>query len=185
MNKYRSVVVFILAFLAMSFVPQRAVAPTGEIQWMKWEEAIGYIGQQDKKVLLNIYTDWCTWCKRMDTITFNTEPIASYVNDRFYPVRLNAERKSSIEYKDKTYEYVENGKRGYHQFAAELLRGRMSFPSVVFMDEQGEVIQSIVGYKSPEEFERILTYFAEDYYKETPWSAFKRNYAPKLIKKED
>ncbi len=37
----------------------------------------------------------------------------------------------------------------------------MSFPSVVFMDEQGEVIQSIVGYKSPEEFERILTYFAE------------------------
>jgi thioredoxin-related protein len=121
----------------------------------------------------------------MDTITFNAAPIASYINDKFYPVRLNAERKTSIDYKDKSYTFVEDGKRGYHQFAAELLRGRMSFPSVVFMDEQGEVIQSIVGYKSPEEFERILTYFAEDYYKETPWSAFKRNYAPKLIKKED
>ncbi len=47
----------------------------------------------------------------MDTITFNAAPIASYINDQFYPVRLNAERKASIEYKDNTYEFVENGKR--------------------------------------------------------------------------
>ncbi|MCI4650045.1 DUF255 domain-containing protein [Phaeodactylibacter sp.] len=185
MSKYRSIIVFFLAFAAMSFAPQQAAAPGDKVRWMRWEEAVSHIEQQDKKVLLHIYTDWCTWCKRMDTITFNASPIASYINDKFYPVRLNAERKASIDYKDKSYTFVEDGKRGYHQFAAELLRGRMSFPSVVFMDEQGEVIQSIVGYKSPEEFERILTYFAEDYYKETPWSAFKRDYAPKLIKKED
>jgi thioredoxin-related protein len=169
----------------MSFAPRQAAAPGDKVRWMHWDEAVSHIEQQDKNVLLHIYTDWCTWCKRMDTITFNAAPNSSYLNDKFYTVRLNAERKTSIDYKDKSYTCVEDGKRGYHQFAAELLRGRMSFPSVVFMDEQGEVIQSIVGYKSPEEFERILTYFAEDYYKETPWSAFKRNYAPKLIKKED
>lgn len=184
MNKYRSIIVFSLTLAAMGFAPQQGTGQGSEVKWMRWEEAVGHIGQQDKKVLLNIYTDWCTWCKRMDTITFNSAPIAAYINTSFYPVKLNAERKTSIEYNDQTFEFVDNGKRGYHQFAAELLRGRMSFPSVVFMDEAGEVIQAIVGYKSPEEFERILTYFAEDYYKETPWSAFKRDYAPKLIKKD-
>lgn len=184
MNKCRNIIALTLAIAVMSVAPQQAAAQGNEIEWMRWEAAVAHIGQQDKKVLLNIYTDWCTWCKRMDTITFNSEPIASYINNSFYPVKLNAEREAVIEYKGQTFEFVENGKRGYHQFAAELLRGRMSFPSVVFMDENGEVIQSIVGYKSPEEFEQILTYFAEDYYKKTPWSAFKRDYAPKLIKKD-
>lgn len=184
MNRFRNIIVFLLALAAMGFAPQQAAAPGDKIKWMRWEEAVSHIEKQDKKVLLNIYTDWCSWCKRMDTITFDTDPIASYINASFYPIKLNAERKASLEYKGKTFKFVENGKRGYHQFAAELLRGRMSFPSVVFMDENGQVIQSIVGYKSPEEFERILTYFAEDYYKETPWSTFNREYSPKLIKKD-
>ncbi|MBV6654811.1 MAG: DUF255 domain-containing protein [Mameliella sp.] len=184
MNNFCNIIVSFMAITCLQFTPNQALAQGDNVSWMGWDEAVGHIENQDKKVLLHIYTDWCTWCKRMDTITFQSAPIASYINSSFHPVRLDAERKTSIEYQGKTFVFVENGKRGYHQFAAELLRGRMSFPSVVFMDENGEVIQSIVGYKSPEEFERILTYFAENYYKEKPWSAFNRDYAPKLIKKE-
>lgn len=183
MDKY--IIVFIASFALLSFTLPYAAGPEREgVSWMTWEEAAAMMESQDKKVLLNVYTDWCGWCKRMDTTTFDAAPIAQYINSSFYPVRFNAERQQAIEYRGQTYQFVEKGKRGYHQFAAEMLKGRMSFPSVVFLDEEGNVIQSIVGYKSPEEFEQILTYFAEDYYKETPWSTFKRNYASRLINKD-
>ncbi len=183
MDKY--IIVFVASFALLSFTLPFAAGPGQKgVGWMTWEEAAVMMESQDKKVLLNVYTDWCGWCKRMDTTTFNAAPIAAYINNSFYPVRFNAERQKAIEYQGQIYQFVEKGKRGYHQFAAEMLKGRMSFPSVVFLDEKGNVIQSIVGYKSPEEFEQILTYFAEDYYKETPWSAFKRNYAPRLINKD-
>ena len=71
---------------------------------------------------------------------------------------------------------VKNGKKRYHELAIELLRGKMSYPTVVFLDEKMELIQAIVGFKSPRQFEKIATYFGSDYYRKTPWSAFQKSY---------
>jgi len=136
------------------------------------------------KVFLSIYTDWCGWCKRMDLQTYGHSKIAAYLNANFHPVKLDAEYKAPLSYQGKTYEFVKNGKRGYHELAAELLRGRLSYPSVVFLDEEGKVIQAIVGFKTPQQFERILTYFAENHYKRTPWGVYARNYDSVLISDE-
>lgn len=137
--------------------------------------------KEKKKLLLNVYTDWCGWCKRMEKGTFEEPNIARYINENFYPVKFDAEQKEDLEYKGKTYKYVKNGQRGYHELAAELLKGRLSFPTVVFLDEGMEVIQSIVGYKTPGQFERIATYFAQNHYKKTPWSIYQSSYKPLLI----
>ncbi len=143
--------------------------------------------QQEKKILLNIYTEWCGWCKRMDSETLSNPEVAAYINDNFYPVRLDAQQQGELEYKGKTYGFNNNGKRGYHELAAELLNGRMSFPSMVFLDESTEEIQSIVGFKKPEEFQQILAYFGGNHYRDTPWSVFQRSYGSNLPadKKED
>ncbi len=106
------------------------------------------------------------------------------MNEKFYPVKFNAETKEDIVYKGKTYHFVKDGKRGHHELAATLLQGRMSYPTLVFIDEEGELIQSIVGFKTAEEFEMILAYFYGDYYMKKPWSAFKRDYQSRLIVKD-
>lgn len=180
MNTNSAILIAFLAATAVSFTPSPFLAAQ-EVQWMGWEEANQVLPAKDKKVLLNIYTEWCGWCKRMDHSTFRSPRIAEYINDNFHPIRFDAECKEKIEYQGKTYQFKDNGKRGYHELAAKLLNGRMSLPSVVFMDEEHNLIQCIIGYKSPEEFEQILAYFAGDHYKEVPWSRFKQQYEPRLI----
>ena len=151
------------------------------VKWLSWEQAVALSQKEKKKILLNVYTDWCGWCKRMDKATFQEPNLARYINDNFYPVKFDAEQRAEMEYKGKVYKYVKNGQRGYHELAAELLKGRLSFPTVVFLDEDMDVIQSIVGYKTPQQFERIATYFAGEHYKKTPWSTYQATYRPVLV----
>ena len=152
-----------------------------KINWYSWEQATEAHAKQQKKLMLNVYTEWCTWCKRMDETTLQQPEIAKYLNQYFYAVKFDAEQKGTLEYKDQSYKYVKNGNKGYHELAAELLKGRLSFPSIVFLDEDLNVIQAISGFKTPEEFEQIVTYFAKDYYKSMPWSSFIKSYKPVMV----
>ena len=61
----------------------------------------------------------------------------------------------------------------------------MSFPTVVFLDEDFNLIQSIMGYKTPQQFEQIATYFGKDHFKKTPWSSYQKNYKSALISDDD
>lgn len=176
-------VALLIAFLSTLFITNIAAQEktTQQINWMTWEEAMAAQQKQPKKLLINVYTGWCRWCKRMDETTFQEPQIAEYLNQYFYPVKFDAEHKENIEYNGETYKYVKTGNKGYHELAAQLLRGRLSFPSIVFMDENMEVIQALPGFKSPEEFEQIITYFAQDYYKSTPWTSYLKSYKPILV----
>ena len=146
------------------------------IQWMTFEEAIEAQQSVKKKVFVDIYTDWCSWCKKMDQTTFQNKVIANYINEHYYPIRFNAESNLDITFKGNTYEFARQGRRGYHQLAVELTQGRLSFPTVVFLDENLQIIQALRGFQSSLRFEQIMTYFAQDYYKTTPWSTYSENY---------
>lgn len=173
------------AFPLTNYTQPRNTTPfqgdTTQINWMTWEEAMQLSESEPRKILLDVYTEWCYWCKRMDESTFRDTSIAGYINENFYPVKFDAEQKQDIEFKGKVYKYMKSGKKGFHELAAVLLNGRLSFPTLVFLDHEHNVIQSIVGYKTPVQFEKIATYFAEDHFKKTPWSTFKKNYKPILV----
>lgn len=64
----------------------------------------------------------------------------------------------------------------YHQLAAQWLNGQMSYPTIVILDENGKVIQTIAGYRRAAEFEKLIAYFATDAYKSTNWAVFENNY---------
>ena len=149
-----------------------------KVNWISIDEALELSTRKgnNKKILVDIYTKWCRWCERMDRITFQHPKIAEYINKNFYPVKFDAQYAEEVIFKDKTYGNVKNGKKRYHELAIELLRGKMSYPTVVFLDEKMELIQAIVGFKSPRQFEKIATYFGSDYYRKTPWSAFQKSY---------
>jgi thioredoxin-related protein len=116
----------------------------------------------------------------MDRITFQHPQIAEYINENFYAVKFDAQHAEEIVYQDKTYGNVKTGKKRYHELAVEFLRGKMSYPTVVFLDENMNLIQSIVGFKSPRQFEKIATYFGNNYYRKTPWSKYQKVFKPIL-----
>lgn len=168
-----------IGFFSFKDIAQPAPPPPVEaIKWMTWQEATEKSKTQKKKILVDVYTDWCGWCKRMDAATFQQAHISNYVNAHFYAVKFNAEMKEDIEFNGKTYKFVKNGMRGYHELAAEITRGRLSYPTVVFLDEKLEVIQPVPGYKDALEFEQIITYFAKDEHKKTPWEKYQKEYKP-------
>lgn len=148
------------------------------INWLTWEEALERSKTEPRKIFVDIYTDWCGWCKKMDKNTFQQAYIAKYVNENFYAVKFNAEQETEIEFKDKVYKFVDQAPRGYHELAFAITQGQLSYPTIVFLDEQLEVIQSIPGYRSPEEFEMIMTYFGKNKYKDTPWTIYQKMYEP-------
>jgi len=167
--------IFICAFTILT-VSLAAQNNSSAISWYSWNEGISKASKESRKVMIYIYTSSCGWCKKMESETFSKSQAAQMVKAEFVAVKLNAQEDTDLEYKGKTYRMTNAGPRSYHALAAEMLEGRMSFPSIVFFDEKQNLLQSITGFKSLEEFLPIATYYGKDYYKNLPWSSFQKKY---------
>ena len=128
------------------------------IKWLTIEEAVELNKTTPKKFIVDIYTDWCGWCKTMDKTTFSEPVIASYLNEHFYSVKLNAEQKENIVINGQTFKFVESGRRGYHELAAALTNGNLSYPTVVLIDEKLGILEVSPGYKKPAEMDMLMHY---------------------------
>lgn len=170
---------FGVLFLATT---SRAQETTTKVNWLTWEQAMELSKKEKKKIVLDVYTDWCKWCEQMDKETFQQPAIAKYLNENYYPVRFDAEQKQTLKYQGKEYKYVKTANnRGYHELTTVFLNDKLSYPSVVFLDENTDLIQAIPGFRSPEEFEQIMTYFAKNFYMTTPWSSYTKSYKKSLL----
>ena len=164
---------FVLIFLIS--VP--VIGNAQQVEWLTFEEAVEKSKVEKKKIFIDVYTDWCGWCKVMDKNTFNSPEIATYLNENFYPVKLNAEQREDITYQGYTYKWVAGGRNGYHELAAGLLNNELSFPTVVFLDEEFQILSPLKGYHKPAFFEKVVTYFGENHYKTTSWKDYEANYS--------
>jgi thioredoxin-related protein len=180
-TKYFSLGLLIAAFAANALTASAQEHPTvtaeaiekSPVKWLTWEEAVEKNKTQKKKIFVDVFTDWCGWCKVMDKNTFPEEHIAKMLNDDFYPVKFNAEQTADVIFNNITFKYISmNGGRGVHQLAAALLNNQLSYPNFVFLDEEFKIIpvfpgyQSLPGYRKPEEFHFFLSYVGENIYKE-------------------
>ena len=146
------------------------------VKWYTAEEAYALNQKEPRKFFFDLYTHWCGWCKKMDATTFGNLIVAEYLNKTYYPVKFNAEITDTVYFRDKAYPYVSAGRRGYNQLAFDLADGRLSYPTIVFLDEQANTIQAVPGYRDAEELDRILKYFGENHYRTTDWATFSTNY---------
>ncbi len=155
-----------------------------EVKWYTIEKAIELNRKEPKKLVVDVYTDWCVWCKVMDKNTFGNAIIAEYLNKKYYPVKFNAEQKENITIGDNTYKFVAQGRRGYHELAAALLNNKMGYPSVVFLDEQIRIIQPFQGYIKARQFDEIMRFIGEEYYKTKTWNEFVDTYQSPIANEE-
>lgn len=151
-----------------------------KIKWMNWEQAQAAQKIKPKKIFVDVYTDWCGWCKRMDATTFSHPEIVKYVNENFYAVKFNAEQREPVVFNGKEYKFIGQGNRGYHELAAYIMNNKMSYPTTVYLDEQLNILSPVPGYLDPSTFEMILTYFASNAFKTTPWEQFQINFKGKI-----
>lgn len=156
--------------------PTLAKKAVGKVNWMTIEEAVEKSKTEKRKIFIDVCTDWCGWCKHMDSTTFINPSVATYLNEHFYPVKFNAEQTNDILFKNKTYHFKKNGGRGCHELAAEWLNNRLSFPTVVFLDESMNTIQSLGGYLDAVKLEAILNYFGTDSHRTTPWETYEKKF---------
>jgi thioredoxin-related protein len=161
-----------ILFVLVGFKPHDD-APT-QIQWLTWDEAITLNAQQPKKIIIDIYTDWCGWCTKMDKETFSDPTIIAIVNTHFYAVKLDAEQKEQINYKEHTFSFQpEHGRRGAHELAISLLDGRMGYPTLVFLDETEQRITISPGYKDINAMQLELSYISGNHYQDQTFEVFK------------
>ncbi|MDR0419647.1 MAG: DUF255 domain-containing protein, partial [Prevotellaceae bacterium] len=118
-------------------------ATMAQMKWYSFEEAVALSEKKPRKIFIDVYTDWCGWCKVMDRNTFSNPSIAEYMNKNYYSVKLNAEMTDTVRFKGHIFVNPSSSRRSSHQLAVSLLNGKMSFPSVVFMNEQFQILQVI------------------------------------------
>ncbi|MEZ4777533.1 MAG: thioredoxin family protein [Bacteroidia bacterium] len=184
MIKKMSIYLFLAAMLGTGVVltgfsgkSDEVVQPQAEqIKWLSIEEAVAAAAKDKKKIVVDVYTDWCGWCKKLDKDTYSQAEVIAYVNRNYHAVKFNAEQKEDITVGGVTYKYINNGRRGYHELAANMLNGRMSYPSTVFFDHQLNIITNVPGYHDAKEMLTILNFLGEDAYKTTSWDTYQKNF---------
>lgn len=134
------------AFTAVSPTP----ADMAEIKWLSMEEAYDLNQKEPRKIFVDVYTDWCGWCKRMDKDTFSNTDIAAYVNENYYAVKLNAES-------DRAFKL---GKADMTERQVARQLGVSGYPTVVFIHEDFRTIEPVPGYQQPAQFMQLLKAFA-------------------------
>lgn len=171
MKRYHLIGLLLFVFAAMAF----RFAPIDKdkkeaINWISIQEAEKLNKKQPRKIVIDVYTDWCGWCKKMDKSTFSDEKVAKYVNKHFYAVKLDAETKEEIILNGKTYRFKPEW--GVNEIAAELLQGKLGYPSTVYLDENFNMLAPVMGFYDVKKFDNLLRYYGENHYKKTSFEDF-------------
>jgi thioredoxin-related protein len=159
-------VVALFAVGMFSFNAKTAAPAESKMEWVTLEEAYKRNQKEPRKIFIDMYTDWCGWCKVMDKNTFKNGEVIEVANKKFYAVKYNPEKDADVLLGKVSFRAMMNGKvTGY--------------PTTVLLDEQMNLIQPVAGYLEPRIFHQLLTYFGDNHHQKEPFEKFKEGTYPK------
>lgn len=175
----------IFSFL-LNYSNAQEIIPPSDIKWYSLNEAVELAKDEPRPIIIDVYTEWCSWCNYMMKTTYANKGISDYINSHFYAAKLNAETTDTIIFKGNKYFNRMIGQRPTHDLASILLEGKLTYPSVIFFDITGN--KTVVsGYKEPKDIEPYLVYFAENLSKAIDLDDFVVNFMfsfPEAFKKD-
>jgi thioredoxin-related protein len=154
-------------------------AATATVKWYTMEEAQALNAKAPRKIFIDMYTGWCGWCKVLDKNTFSNPEIAKYLNTYFYPVKFNAEGKDPVVFNGQTFTL--NPPQKFHDLAIAIMQGKMNFPTMVFINDNLQLLTMVQSYLPPEDLQPILIFFAHNYYQTLNWPDFQQQ-LPEIMK---
>jgi thioredoxin-related protein len=140
MKKYILVSLSVLLLISSAFYVKKN--DKTKINWVSLEEAYKLNQENPRKIFVDVYTNWCGWCKKMDRDTFSDPKVAEFVNENFYAVKLNAESQDKI--------IIKNDTTTAQMMARSM--GVTGYPTIVYIKEDFKTIQAVPGYQKPEGF---------------------------------
>ncbi len=178
----------ILVFFFLFGFTFTALAQEHKVNWMTVEEAVAAQKKEPRKIIMDMYTNWCGPCKMLDKYTFQNDDVASYINKNFYAVKFNAEGDSSVAFKGQTFTNPnfdparERSRNSQHQLASYF--GVHAYPTVLFLDENANLLTPVKGFYRPKQLEIFLKVFATNDYKtvttKEQWVDYQKNFQPEF-----
>lgn len=173
MNKIFLSIIFLITFATWANAGDNK---KHEINWMTFEQAEAKMKEHPKKVIVDVYTGWCGWCKKLDRDIYTNDSLVDYVNEYFYAVKFDAEQKTTIHFVGKTWDYAPE--KRVNDLAYALLQGKMSYPTTVFMDENFKDAQPVPGYLELFQMENVMKYFGTDSDHKMEYTKWQHDFKP-------
>lgn len=133
-----------------------------ELTWYGFDEGIQKAKDENKLVLMDVYTDWCGWCKVMDEKTYTDPGVVQLLNSKFVLIKLNPEKDGPVMFNGKSY--------NADHFAQGI--GVNGYPATAFFESNEKMITLVPGYLKADEFLPILEYIGEKRYNDIGFDDF-------------
>lgn len=149
-----------------------------KIKWMNLQEIEVELRKNPKKVMVEVYSKDCEWCKRFEVEVLTNPIIVNYLNKYYYLAKIDVFDKMSFRFNNK----VLLSTNGFHPLTSEYLKGQapLSFPTQLFFDEKLNFLNFLKGYNTASNFEIAIAYFGEDFNKSATWDQFLKIYKGKI-----
>lgn len=162
-------------FAAANFASAQA-----EINWVEMSEVEALMKKEPKKVLVDVYTSWCGPCKMMNKTTFSDPEVVKYINEHYYAIKFDAEGEEAITFQGKEFRNDNfdpaktRGRNSTHDLTRAIapVNGRIAYPTIVYMNEEFQILSPVQGFQKPEQIMPILSYFGEDIYQQMEWQEY-------------
>ncbi len=148
------ILVAVMAF----FVITAFKADNTEVKWMDFNEGYALAKKKNKIMLVDVYTEWCGWCKKMDRDAYAKPAISQVLNTDFVSVKFNPEITNV------TYSYEGKSYTG-EQLAGVISNYQISgYPTTIFIYPKQKKSEVVVGYKNAEQMAPILADMKKKFY---------------------
>lgn len=157
MNYFKSTlfIAFLLVGLMSLPVLSQAQDTENRPKPISLEEALKMASESGKKILVDVYAEWCPYCQRMHSEVYKDDSVLEAISDYFIWVKINVESDEKVNY------------HGTEMTEAQFARAleNQSVPTTYFLNEEGSILGSQPGFIESPMFSSLLNFVGSDQYR--------------------